>query len=48
MLTGSRLAPYCYWLTKGMVQLIPQDLKNQFNETYTEIIESARQHGKEI
>jgi membrane protein required for colicin V production len=47
-LTGSRLAPYCYWLTKGMVQLIPQDLKNQFNETYREIIESARQHGKEI
>jgi membrane protein required for colicin V production len=48
ILTGSRLAPYCYWLTKGMVQLIPQDLKDRFNETYREITQGARQHGKEI
>ncbi len=48
LLTESRLAPYCYWLTRAMVQVIPEDLKNQFNETYNEIVKGAKTHGQEI
>ncbi len=48
LLTESRLAPYCYWLTKAMVQIIPQDLKNKFNDTYKEIVEGKKPHGQEI
>jgi membrane protein required for colicin V production len=48
ILMRSTLAPYCYWLTKGMVQIIPQELKNQFNETYKEIVEGTGQHGEKI
>jgi len=48
LLTESRLAPYCYWLTKAMVQIIPQDLKDRFNQTYREIVEGSGSHGQEI
>ena len=48
LLTESKLAPYCYWLTKAMVRIIPQDLKDQFNQTYKEIVEGAGSHGQEI
>jgi membrane protein required for colicin V production len=48
LITESRLAPYCYWLTKAMVQILPQDLKNQFNQTYREIVEGGKSHGQEI
>jgi len=47
-LTNSKIAPYCYWLTKGMVQLVPQELKEAFNETYQEIIGSEKEHGQKI
>lgn len=36
-LSNSRLAPYCYELTKVLVNLIPQDLKDQFKEAYRNI-----------
>jgi len=36
-LSESRLAPYCYGLTKVMVNLIPQDLKDQFKQAYENI-----------
>jgi membrane protein required for colicin V production len=45
---GSSLAPYCYWLTKGLVQLIPQELKNKFHETYQEILGGKGSHGEKI
>jgi len=48
LLTESKLAPYCYWMTKAMVRIIPQDLKDQFNQTYKEIVEGAGSHGQEI
>ena len=48
LVTESRLAPYCHWLTKVMVQLIPQDLKDRFNQTCREIVEGKRSHGQEI
>jgi membrane protein required for colicin V production len=44
----SSIAPYCYWLTKGMVQLIPQELKNKFYETYREILGGKGSHGEKI
>jgi membrane protein required for colicin V production len=44
----SSLAPYCYWLTKGMIELIPQELKDKFRATYQEIIEGKRDHGQKI
>lgn len=47
-LMKSTAAPYCYWLTKGMVQVIPSELKEKFKETYTEIIESTRKHGEKV
>jgi uncharacterized membrane protein required for colicin V production len=47
-LTSSTLAPYCYWLTRGMVQLVPQELKDAFNETYQKITDSEREHGQKI
>jgi membrane protein required for colicin V production len=48
VLTDSKLAQYCYWLTKGMVQLVPQELKDAFNETYQKIIGSEKEHGQKI
>ncbi len=47
-LMRSSLAPSCYWLTKGMIELIPQELKDKFKATYQEIIEGKRDHGQEI
>jgi hypothetical protein len=47
-LMRSSVAPYCYWLTKGMIQLIPRELKEKFRETYNEIIESTRKHGEKV
>jgi membrane protein required for colicin V production len=47
-LSRSSIAPYCYWLTKGMIQVIPKELKDKFKETYKEIIESTRQHGQKV
>ena len=47
-LMRSSLAPYCYWLTKGMVQVIPRELKDKFKETYQEIVDAPRDHGEKI
>jgi membrane protein required for colicin V production len=43
-LADSRLAPYCYGLTKVLVNLIPQDLKDQFKEAY----ENIKREVKEV
>jgi membrane protein required for colicin V production len=47
-LMRSSVAPYCYWLTKGMIQIIPKEMRDRFKVTYQEIIESTRQHGEKI
>jgi len=47
-LMKSRLAPYCYWITKGFVHLIPQELKEKFREAYREIVGERRSYGKEV
>jgi membrane protein required for colicin V production len=45
-LENSRLAPFCYGLTKAMVHLIPQELKDQFKSAYQDIIsKSENRHG---
>jgi membrane protein required for colicin V production len=46
-LSNSKLAPYCYGLTKAMVHLIPQDLKNQFQEAYKNIKREVK-NGQKI
>ncbi len=47
-LLESRLAPYCYWMTKGIIHLIPQELKEKFRETYKDIVKEKRPYGKEV
>ena len=49
-LAGSKLASYCYGLTKAMVHLIPQDLKDQFREAYQNFIKikSEKKNGQKI
>jgi len=47
-LSESRLAPYCYSVTKAMVGLIPQDLKDRFKAAYQEIVKSEAVDGKKI
>ncbi|MBM3310677.1 MAG: CvpA family protein [Candidatus Aminicenantes bacterium] len=43
---NSRLAPYCFGLTKAMVHLIPQELKDQFKSAFQEILsKSEKIHG---
>jgi membrane protein required for colicin V production len=47
-LSESKLAPYCYWISKGIVQLIPQELKDRFKDTYNDIVKEKRPYGKEV
>lgn len=37
-LENSKLAPYCARMARAAYTLIPQNLKNQFNQTYREIV----------
>jgi membrane protein required for colicin V production len=41
-LADSKLAPYCYGLTKALVHLVPQELKSQFKEAYRKFIEELK------
>ena len=47
-LKRSTIAPYCYWLTKGMIQVIPQELKEKFKATYEEITTGPRDFNEKI
>ena len=47
-LQRSAIAPYCYWLTKGMIQVIPQELKEKFKATYEEIVTGPRGFDEKI
>jgi membrane protein required for colicin V production len=48
VLRGSTIAPYCYWLTKGMIQIIPDELKEKFKATYEEITAGPREFDEKI
>ena len=45
-LASSRLAPYCYGLTKTMVGFIPFELKEQFKSAYDDIIKNKSESGR--
>ncbi len=47
-LLDSRLAPYCYGLTKAMIHLIPEDLKNQFRAAYRDLMKGGSKDGQKI
>ncbi len=47
-LETSRLAPVCLGITRAAVNLIPQDLKAKFNQSYQEIRKSGGKHGEKI
>lgn len=44
----SVLAPACLAVTRAVVNLVPQDLRARFNESYKRIRESGGKHGQEI
>jgi len=45
---ASRLAPICIGLTRAAINLIPQDLKAKFNQSYQEIRKSGGKNGEKI
>ena len=47
-LRRSAIAPYCYWLTKGMIQVIPRELKEKFKATYEEIVSGPRGFDEKV
>lgn len=47
-LQRSAIAPYCYWLTRGMIQVIPRELKEKFKATYEEIVAGPRGFDEKI
>jgi membrane protein required for colicin V production len=46
--SSSRLAPYCYGLTRAAVGLIPQELKDAARNAYQSIFGIEKSHGQEI
>ena len=44
----SVLAPVCLGITQAVINLVPPDLRDQFNESYKRIRESGGKHGQEI
>jgi len=42
----SHLAPYCYGLTKAIVGLVPQDVKNAARTAYQSIVKTEKGHGQ--
>jgi membrane protein required for colicin V production len=42
-LKQSFLTPYCLRVTKAVIYLIPDDLKEKFNEAYKDIVKSGRE-----
>lgn len=47
-LETSVLAPACLGVTRGVINMIPQDLRAKFNSSYKRIRESGGKHGQEI
>jgi membrane protein required for colicin V production len=44
----SVLAPACLGITRAVVDLVPRDLRERFNESYKRIRESGGKHGQTI
>jgi membrane protein required for colicin V production len=47
-LETSRLAPICLGVTRAAVNLIPQELRTKFNQSYQEIRKSGGKDGQKI
>jgi membrane protein required for colicin V production len=47
-LLESSLAPACYGVTRAVVNLIPKELRDQFNSSYQAIKKGGRGYGKKI
>lgn len=47
-LETSRLAPICMGVTRAAVNLIPQELRTKFNQSYQEIRKSGGKDGQKI
>lgn len=47
-LRQSFLAPYCLRITKAVIYLIPDDLKEKFNEAYKDIVEREREDVRKV
>jgi len=47
-LEQSKLAPACLGVARAAVNLIPQDLKAKFNQSYQEIRKTGGKHGEKI
>jgi membrane protein required for colicin V production len=45
---SSVLAPACLGITRAVVDLVPRDLRERFNESYKRIRESGGKHGQTI
>jgi len=45
---NSKLAPTCYTVTKTVISLIPQNLKDQIKTTYDSLSKSEKKHGQEV
>lgn len=44
----SRLAPFCLGITRAVVNLVPQDLRTKFNDSYKEIRKGGGKNGEKI
>jgi membrane protein required for colicin V production len=44
----SVIAPACLGVTRAVINMIPQDLRAKFNESYKRIRESGGKHGQKI
>ena len=47
-LKESELSPVCLQMTRAMISLIPQELKEKFKEAYQEITRRVEKDGKKI
>ncbi len=47
-LEESRLAPFCFSITRAVVNMIPQDLRAKFNSSYKEIRKGGGKRGEKI
>jgi flagellar hook-basal body complex protein FliE len=47
-LKESALSPVCLQMTRAMISLIPQELKEKFKDAYQEITRRVEKDGKKI
>ena len=48
VLVESQIAPYCVFVTRAVVGLIPQELKDKFKEVYQDIKKGVKKDEGEV